>query len=395
MGVNELDFKAFDADNHYYEAMDAFTRHLDPRHGPRCVEWAEVGGRKYQVVGGMLSRAVTNPTFDPVAPPGALHDYFRGNPEGKSPLEFLKARDAINPAYRDRDARLATMDSHSLSSIWMFPTLGMLYEELLRHDPWAVTTSFRAFNRWMEEDWGFAYKDRIFAAPYLSLADLDWAVEELEWAIGAGARVIVMRAATPTLTSGRCSPFHPQFDPFWARVNEAGIAVVIHAGDSGWATNGYAAEGFGATFEGGWQPSVKSFAIERAALDFIMSSIFEKLFDRFPNIRMASVENGSEFLASLQSKLSSTARKTPGYFSEDPVETLRRHWWINPFWEDDVNELVSLQGADRVLFGSDWPHIEGMPEPLDYLPELSTLSDAERRLILLENVQGLNNPRPL
>ena len=393
--MNELDFKAFDADNHYYEAMDAFTRHLDPRHGPRCVEWAEVGGRKYQVVGGMLSRAVTNPTFDPVAPPGALHDYFRGNPEGKSPLEFLKARDAINPAYRDRDARLATMDSHSLSSIWMFPTLGMLYEELLRHDPWAVTTSFRAFNRWMEEDWGFAYKDRIFAAPYLSLADLDWAVEELEWAIGAGARVIVMRAATPTLTSGRCSPFHPQFDPFWARVNEAGIAVVIHAGDSGWATNGYAAEGFGATFEGGWQPSVKSFAIERAALDFIMSSIFEKLFDRFPNIRMASVENGSEFLASLQSKLSSTARKTPGYFSEDPVETLRRHWWINPFWEDDVNELVSLQGADRVLFGSDWPHIEGMPEPLDYLPELSTLSDAERRLILLENVQGLNNPRPL
>ncbi len=393
--MNELDFKAFDADNHYYEAMDAFTRHLDPRHGPRCVEWAEVGGRKYQVVGGMLSRAVTNPTFDPVAPPGALHDYFRGNPEGKSPLEFLKARDAINPAYRDRDARLATMDSHGLSSIWMFPTLGMLYEELLRHDPWAVTTSFRAFNRWMEEDWGFAYKDRIFAAPYLSLADLDWAVEELEWAIGAGARVIVMRAATPTLTSGRCSPFHPQFDPFWARVNEAGIAVVIHAGDSGWATNGYAAEGFGATFEGGWQPSVKSFAIERAALDFIMSSIFEKLFDRFPNIRMASVENGSEFLASLQSKLSSTARKTPGYFSEDPVETLRRHWWINPFWEDDVNELVSLQGADRVLFGSDWPHIEGMPEPLDYLPELATLSDAERRLILLENVQGLNNPRPL
>jgi len=393
--VNELDFKAFDADNHYYEAMDAFTRHLDPRHGPRCVEWAEVGGRKYQVVGGMLSRAVTNPTFDPVAPPGALHDYFRGNPEGKSPLEFLKARDAINPAYRDRDARLATMDSHGLSSIWMFPTLGMLYEELLRHDPWAVTTSFRAFNRWMEEDWGFAYKDRIFAAPYLSLADLDWAVEELEWAIGAGARVIVMRAATPTLTSGRCSPFHPQFDPFWARVNEAGIAVVIHAGDSGWATNGYAAEGFGATFEGGWQPSVKSFAIERAALDFIMSSIFEKLFDRFPNIRMASVENGSEFLASLQSKLSSTARKTPGYFSEDPVETLRRHWWINPFWEDDVNELVRLQGADRVLFGSDWPHIEGMPEPLDYLPELATLSDPERRLILLENVQGLNNPRPL
>ena len=28
--VVELDYDAFDADNHYYEALDAFTRHLDP-----------------------------------------------------------------------------------------------------------------------------------------------------------------------------------------------------------------------------------------------------------------------------------------------------------------------------------------------------------------------------
>ena len=52
----------------------------------------------------------------------------------------------------------------------------MLYEELLKHDPVAVCATFRAFNRWLEEDWGFAYRDRIFAAPYLTLADVDWAV---------------------------------------------------------------------------------------------------------------------------------------------------------------------------------------------------------------------------
>jgi hypothetical protein len=37
---------AFDADNHYYEALDAFTRHLDPRLAPRAVQWAEIDGRK-------------------------------------------------------------------------------------------------------------------------------------------------------------------------------------------------------------------------------------------------------------------------------------------------------------------------------------------------------------
>ena len=39
-GMDELGHPVFDADNHYYEALDAFTRHLDPALGPRCVQWA-------------------------------------------------------------------------------------------------------------------------------------------------------------------------------------------------------------------------------------------------------------------------------------------------------------------------------------------------------------------
>jgi len=218
---------AFDADNHYYEALDAFTRHLDPGLGPRCVQWAEVNGRHYHVVGGRVSHAVVNPTFDPVAKAGALHDYFRGNPEGKSPLEFLRAREPIRADYRDRDARLATLDEFGLESIWLFPTLGILYEELLKHDPEAVTLTFTAFNRWLDEDWGVNYQDRIYAAPYLSLCDVDWAVRELDWALERDARVVVMRPAAPTTKVGQLPPTHPTFDPFWARANEAGITVEV------------------------------------------------------------------------------------------------------------------------------------------------------------------------
>ena len=61
------------------------------------------------------------------------------------------------------------------------------------------------------------------------------------------------------------------------------------------------------------------FAIERAAHDFLATLILEKLFDRFPNVRVASVENGSEFLAPLFAKLRTTTRRMPGYFAEDPV----------------------------------------------------------------------------
>jgi len=390
--VPELDHAAFDADNHYYEALDAFTRHLDPRLGPRTVQWADVGGRRYHVVAGRLSRAVANPTFDPIAKPGALHDYLRGNPDGRSPLDLLRDREPIRPEYRDREARLRVLDAQGLEAVWLFPTLGMLYEELLKHDPEAVTLVFRAFNRWLEEDWGFAYRRRIFAAPYLSLADVRWAVEELEWALDRGARIVCMRPAAPSTADGPRSPAHPSFDPFWARVAEAGVTVVVHAADSGYSSHGYARDGFSATFEDNFSPNVRLFHIDRAIHDFLATLVFEKLFERFPRLRIASVENGSEFLPAFLRRLGSVARTYAGWFGEDPVETFRRHVWINPFWEDDVCEVVALMGRERVIFGSDWPHIEGMPRPLDYARELEPLPPDARRMILCENVRALNEP---
>ncbi len=65
--MDELGHPVFDGDNHYYEALDAFTRHVSPENRPRCVQWAEIDGRKYHVVGGRVSRAVTNATFDPIS----------------------------------------------------------------------------------------------------------------------------------------------------------------------------------------------------------------------------------------------------------------------------------------------------------------------------------------
>jgi hypothetical protein len=67
------------------------------------------------------------PDLHPIAKPGALHDYFRGNPEGKSPIEMLSEREPIRPEYRDRDARIKVLDEFGLEAVWLFPTLGVLY----------------------------------------------------------------------------------------------------------------------------------------------------------------------------------------------------------------------------------------------------------------------------
>jgi hypothetical protein len=394
--VSDSDFDVFDCDNHYYEARDAFTRHVPKAMRRRCVEWAEINGRQYHVVGGKVSHAVVNPTWNPIAKPGAIHEYFRGNPRGLSPVEMLREREPLPAAYMEPAARIAVMDEQRLEAAWLFPTLGVLYEELIKHDTEAVKVVFQAFNRWLDEDWGCNHEGRIFAAPYITLADVDFACSELDWALERGARVVVMRPSAVWTAHGPLSPADAAFDPFWARAAEAGITVVVHAGDSGYTTHGYARDGFGAEIGSGgnYRPSIKAFNIERAAYDFLITLVYEKLFERHPNLRIASIENGSEFLPDLFRKLEQAKNRMPGYFKEDPGELFKRNVWINPFWEDDVDEIVATMGADRVIFGSDWPHIEGMPQPLDYLPEVAHFAPDTRVRILRDNGRELNTLRP-
>lgn len=391
--------KPFDADNHYYEAADAFTRHVPESMRARCVQWAEIDGRKHHVVAGKLARAVSNPTWNPIAKPGAIAEYLRGNPDRKDPRELMLQREPLPDCYMDRDARVAKVEEQGLSGIWLFPTLGVLYEELVKGDIEAVRTLFRGFNRWLDEDWGCNYRDTLFAAPYLPLGDVDFACEELEWALERDARVIVIRpAAVVTPDLGPISPAHPRLDPFWARVNEAGITVVIHAGDSGYTTHGYVRDGFSSAgfTSGPLRPNIKQLNIERAAYDFLLTISYERLFERFPNLRIASVENGAEFLPDLFRKLRQSRDRLAvfDYYSEDPGELFREHVWINPFWEDDVYEVESLMGPERVIFGSDWPHIEGMPSPLDYAAELERFDERTRVRILRDNARSLNERRP-
>ena len=170
--------------------------------------------------------------------------------------------------------------------------------------------------------------------------------------------------------------------------------MVVHAGDTGYTSNGYANDGFSSNFKGGIPQPIKFTQLERAIEDFLASLVCDQLFVRYPNLRVASVENGSGFLRGLFGKLNATANKMAGWFSEHPVDAFKQHIWINPFWEDDVHELLDLMGPDKILFGSDWPHIEGMPRPLDYLEELEGLDADTVDKITRRNVLELNQLRP-
>ncbi|MEM7409779.1 MAG: amidohydrolase family protein [Myxococcota bacterium] len=392
----ELPYAIFDADNHYYEAEDAFTRHIDPKMRRRCLDWAEVNGRKSLLVAGKVNRFIPNPTFDPVAKPGCLDQYYRGkNPEGLTIREAFGELEPIRPEYRDRDLRLSVMTDQNVEKAIYFPTLGVGMEEALRDDTEAVHTAFEAFNRWLLEDWGFAYQDRIYGAPYISIMDRDRGIRELEWALENDARFIVMRPSFVYDKAGSRSPADPYYDPFWQVVNDSGITVVYHGGDSGYGD--YMHDwGEGGTTQSFKNSPFRSIAMpSKAPFDLFAALISHQLFHRFPNLRMASIEMGSFWVPWLFQSMERVYGQDPGYFVEDPCETFRRHVWIAPFHEDDITLLRDLVGAANMVAGSDWPHAEGLADPTDYAKDLAGLSDDEIRLVMRENALALSQRRPV
>jgi predicted TIM-barrel fold metal-dependent hydrolase len=388
--VADLGFQLFDADNHYYEAPDAFTRHIDPKLAKRGMQWVEVDGKTRLMVNQRINRFIPNPLFDPVARPGCLDDYFRG----RSPADDIRgafgALEPISPAYRDRDARITLMDQQGMAGCFLFPTLGVGMEEALLGDVEAAHGVFHAFNRYLEDDWGYAYKDRIFAAPYLTLLDADAAVAELDRVIALGARVIVMRAGPVMAPSGGRSPGDPIYDPFWARVQEARVTVAYHSGEAGYGR--YAVDwGESSEFESFRRTALYGLlTADRAIADTLGALICHGVFGRFPGVRVATIESGSTWVPDLVRKLKKTWSMTPGQFpAGDPVEQFRTNVWIAPYYEDDIRALVDVIGADHVLFGSDYPHAEGIAEPSAFVEDLAGFSDTEIRLIMRENALAL------
>ena len=234
MPSRQLNFPVFDADNHMYETREALTQFL-PDEYAGVIDYVEVKGRTKITVKGRISDYIPNPTFDKVAAPGAQEEYFKvGNPEGKSRREIMGKAIESPPAYRSPEPRIELMDELGIDRALMWPTLASLVEERLRDDPHATHAVIHALNQWMHEQWTFNFDDRIFTTPVITLPILDKAIEELEWVLERGARVILVRPAPVPGFEGPRSFALPEFDPFWERVEAAGVLVGMHASDSGY-----------------------------------------------------------------------------------------------------------------------------------------------------------------
>ena len=388
-----LDFPVFDADNHMYETPDAFTKFLPSRY-EGLIQYVDVKGRTKIAVRGRISEYIPNPTFEVVAAPGAQEEYFKvGNPEGKTRREILGKPMRSLPGFKDPEPRLKLMDELGIDRALMWPTLASLLEERLRDNPVATHEVIHSLNQWMHEHWTFDYEGRIFPTPIVTLPIVERAIAELEWLLERDARIILVRPAPVPGFMGPRSFALPEFDPFWKLVAEADILVGMHASDNGYTkyTNEWdgVSEGEMLPFKEG-SPFAAVIGLQhRGIYDTMASAVAHGLCTRFPTLKIAPVENGSHWVRPLLQDFAEAYERQPHMFDEDPVEVFKRNIFVHPFHEEDPRGLVALLGPSQVLFGSDYPHPEGLADPITFVDELQGLPDDTVRLVMGGNLARL------
>ena len=391
--MTDLDFSLIDADQHYYEPDDCFTRHLESRFLPGAVEVRHDRpdglGRVY-LAGSRLGYFSVTPG-DETGPPGLLRSYFRS--EGRSVvLTEQSVHGTSTPEFTQRDVRLRVLDEQGVQATVMLPSLGLGIEHEARHDPQTWYALMRSFNRWVEEDWGYGQDGRIFGLPMQSLIDVDLALVELERLIEAGAKGILMR---PGPIYGR-SPADPIFDPFWARAQEANLVVAYHLSSFGytelfssqWGHQANAATHRHSAFQ---QLTCQG---DRAMADTVGALVLDNLFTRFPQLRILIVELGASWLPPLLKKMdriwrTATMQWPHGRPSEAPSEIARRHFWVAPYHEENFGKIMAAMGDGHVLLGSDWPHPEGLALPAELADELRALDATQLRAVMRDNTASL------
>lgn len=392
--ASDLGFSVVDADNHYYETPDCFSRHIEAKYRDKAITSHRRPDESWEIRIGGTTHDFFDPKFDKTNPPGSLLTILRAkdNDAGVKWSDSYSKENMLE-AYRNRDARLALMDEQGIEATLMFPTMGVGVLAPMQSDADQMYANLTSFNRWLEEEWGYGARGRIFSPPVISLLDPDRAVAELERVLALGAAAI---AVPPGPIGNNTSPADPIYDRFWGLLDEARTLVTFHLGDSMypevsalWGENPHPQVRGMSAFQWAFTHG------DRPLIETLGQLIYGNVFGRFPNLRVLSIENGSDwvpYLMRLLDKKKGMGRYGPwigGRPQGRPSEIFKRHVWVSPYAEDDIDGLVDVIGAERVLFGSDYPHPEGLADPRRFADLVPRCTPEQVRLIMRDNTAAL------
>jgi predicted TIM-barrel fold metal-dependent hydrolase len=401
----KLPYMVYDADNHIYPPADAEVRHLEKQYVERVFPTGKTHRTQVDVVGdehkaktlgehpvgehgGVDPLAIPEMKGD-IPVPGAMLN--RMNPlkgldkDGQESL--VETFRQMEPAFENRERRIELMDEQGVQAAVIHAGSRSYATAFNNRDVSAGYAASRAWNRYLQADWGFVHEDRVFTPAYIPLLDVDMAVAELDRCMGEGARLIGLDTGG---SFGR-SPADPLFDPYWSRVNEAKLPIVVHLGGAfahrgpDWGEDPNTPYKDFNAFQ--WLAFWSDFPI----METVAMLVFHSFLTRFPNINVLIAEHGVPWLPYFLRKMDHAhllgrQPKWGGRLPTRPSELFKQRFMIAPFPEENVQRAIDVVGTECLVFGSDFPHSEGLPDPVQYVAQLKGQPAPVVKAIMRDNL---------
>ncbi|MGH2828982.1 MAG: amidohydrolase family protein, partial [Actinomycetota bacterium] len=376
--------RVIDADQHLFEPRSMWRDFIDPgvREDALAIEDDELGYPWLTWRGKRLYLAE-------LQTPGQAKPIGRMRQRLKNGLPAEHSYDeGLSPEYYDAGARLGVLDRFKLESAVMLPNFGLLWEDMLSSDIGALTANMRAFNRWMaaavEQSQG-----RLHGVAHVSLRDERWVREELRSLERAGIKLAMVG---PAPVDGRALS-HPGLDPIWSVFEEHDVAAIFHVG-------GHAKPLHPAWYEQDPEPVDKvldSAMLWVAPAVALGAMCVYGTFERHPRLRVGVIEMTAHWVPETLLMLEGALGFYVARHGEPPVplpltpsEYFRRHVRVGVLAYEQPERLIGLAGEDIYMFGSDWPHAEGLDDPVTVtLPLVEGLTDSGKQKLFAGNIDWL------
>ena len=290
------------------------------------------------------------------------------NQAGRKGKDFkMKGRLSDVRQIWDPETRLGDMDTDGMDYALMFGggPLGTTENEL-------YIASYEAYNRWVM-DFSKAAPDRLFPVGYLPMREIDETIEFVMNLAKMGFKAINMPAfpqnpdawktssgvaalkdgQVSALTGDRNSPLQytdPAFDKLWEVVVDTDMALTFHLGAR--------VPRFGQK-----EFFLADMPMSKLAMaEPIGVFIFNCIFDRFPKLRMASIESGIGWFAWFAEYMDRTWEKQR-YWTESALKNPPSYYMDNNVWGSFINDRTGIllrnqPGGRNIMWSSDYPHSE-------------------------------------
>lgn len=358
----------YDADSHIMESRNWLAEFADPEIRER-LRPLQLGGSPKQA----------DALFAQIAAQGETDD------EGE--LMTVKGWAAMGAL--KAEARSRALDLLGFDAQLVFSTFAAT--QFAGGDPGLVYGGARAHNRGMASF--CAGDERLLGVGYVPWGDAELVTREAAAAIDDGCAAIMVDSAPPR----EISPFHTDYEPFWALLEERNVPFVLHVGGGGstvrrpYWNNGRPRPTD--MFGGGESIRSKDYVtFHQAPEAFLSIMVLDGVLERFPRLQGGCIEQGATWVPGMLERIDEAQRmfsRTEPDLKALPLKAsdyVHRQLWFTPFPGEPVGDLIEQGGDDLFLFSSDYPHPEGGTDPLaKFRATLSAASAAAEDRFYSEN----------